>query len=105
MSLTIVNALTWEELKHMLIKEYCPREKMKQLEKELCNLTMSNANISTYTNRFNDITTLCPNLVTSEYKKVERYTWGLVQHIQDLVMASRPSTYDSPKRLAYGLTK
>ena len=39
-----------------------------------------------------------------EHKKIERYIWGLVQPILGLVMASRPTTYDSANRLAFTLT-
>ena len=57
----------------MLIVEYCSREEMQQLEQELWNLTMSDIDISTYTNRIKDFTNLFPNFVTHEYKKFERY--------------------------------
>lgn len=53
----------------------------------------------------NDLATLCQNFVTLEYKKVEMYIWGFVQPIQGLVTTSRPSTYDSAKRLAFRLIK
>lgn len=69
------NALFWEKLKKMIIEEYCLWKEMQQLEQEMWSLTMSDVEISTYTNRFNDLTTLCQNFVTSEYKKVERYLW------------------------------
>ena len=65
---------------------------------------MKDVDIATYTNRFNNIATLCPSFVTPEYKKVERYIWGLVQPIQGLVIASRLATYDSAKQLAFNLT-
>ena len=62
----------------MLIEESSPREEMQQLEQGLWNLTMINADISTYTNWFNSLSTLCLNLVNLEYKKLERYMWGFV---------------------------
>lgn len=105
MGLASANSLTWEELKKMLIEEYFPQEEMKRLEKELWNLTRRDVNISTYTNRFNDLKILFPNFVNPEYKKVERYIGGLVQSIQGFVTTFRPSTYDSAKSLAYNLIK
>lgn len=57
----------------MLIEEYCPQEVMQQLEQEHWNLTMSDADISTYTNRLYDLATHCSNLMNLEYKKLEMY--------------------------------
>lgn len=34
---------------------------------------MKEADVNANTNRFNDLATLCPGVVTPEYKKVERY--------------------------------
>ena len=65
---------------------------------------MKDVDIATYTNRFYDLSTLCPEMVTSKYNKVERYIQGLPQPIEDLVIAFRLSTYDSAKRLAFSLT-
>lgn len=68
-------------VKTMGLEEYCPREEMKRLEQDLWNLTMDNADILTYINMFNYLTNLYPGFVNPEYKKVERYIWGLVQPI------------------------
>lgn len=57
-----------------------------------------------YMNYFNDLATLCPGMVTLEYKKVQRYIWGLPQPIERLVPASKLTTNDSAKRVAFSLT-
>lgn len=88
----------------MLIEEYFPINKMHKLEQELRKLNMKGAGIAAYTSRFNDHVTLCPSFVTFEYKKIERYIWGLAWQIQRMVKASRPATLDGAKRLAYVLT-
>lgn len=67
LGLVNVNALSWDQLKQMLIVEYYPREDMQKLEKELWNLTMSDTDISTCTNRFNELATLYPKFVTPKY--------------------------------------
>lgn len=77
---------------------------MQKLEQELWNLTMQDAHIAAYASRFNDFAIFCPSLVTPEYKKVERCIWALLQPIQGLVTAFRPTNYDSAKRLAFTLT-
>lgn len=65
---------------------------------------MKEVDITTYTNYFNDLVIPCPRMVTPEYKKIERYIWELPQPIQGLVTASKPTSYDSAKRLAFNLT-
>lgn len=60
-------------MKFMMIEEYYPRSEMKGLEQELLNLTMKDSEIVAYTNRFNDLGFLCPEMVTPEYKKIKRY--------------------------------
>ncbi|KAD2393178.1 hypothetical protein E3N88_40155 [Mikania micrantha] len=45
-----VEAMTWEELKAILIKEYCPKNEMQKLEEELWNHQMIGAEHQAYTN-------------------------------------------------------
>ena len=104
MGLNTANAMSWEELKLMLVEEYCPRNEVQNLEQEFWNLSMKGSDIAGYTQRFNELATLSPGMVTPEYKKIERYIWGLAPQIQGMVTASRPTTFDSAKRIATHLT-
>lgn len=104
MGFNVLNLMAWSDLKHLMIEEYYPYEEMKKLEQDLLNLMMKEAHIAYYTNCFNDLTTLCPRMVTPEYNKIERYIWGLRQPIQGLLTASKPTTYDNAKRLTFNLT-
>ncbi|XP_023763050.1 uncharacterized protein LOC111911512 [Lactuca sativa] len=104
MGIDIANSMKWEELKIMLVEEYCPRVEIHKLEQELWTLTMKGLEIKAYTARFNDLAVMCPTLVTPEYKKIERYIWGLASQIKGMVIASKPTTYDSTKRIAHQLT-
>ena len=72
MGLPAANALTWEELKVMLLEEYCPRSEVQKLEQEFWNLTMKGSDIQAYTTRFTELAVLCPGMVSPKYKKVER---------------------------------
>ena len=100
MGLPAANTLTWEELKVMLLKEYCPRGEIQKLVQEFLNLTMKDSEIQAYTTRFTELAGLCPGMVNPEYKKVERYIWGLAPHIQSWVTAANPTTFESAKALA-----
>ena len=98
------NALTWAELKTMMIEEYCPRTELQKLEQELWNLAMKGSDITGYTNRFNDLSVLCPAMVSPLIKKIERYIWGLAPQIQNSVTAFNPITYESAKSVAIRMT-
>ena len=47
MSLTpaVANSINWEELKAVMLKEYCPRGEVQKLEEELWNLKMSGTDL------------------------------------------------------------
>ena len=62
----------WEALKQLMIEEYCPRGEVQKLEQELWGLTIKGSDIVTYTARFSDLLALCPGLVPTEGKKIER---------------------------------
>lgn len=100
---TATNNMTWEGLKELLIEEYYPRDEIQSWEQELWSLTMKGAYITGYTNRFTDLSLLCPTLASLENKKVERYIQGLAPQIQAMVMDSRPTIYKSVKRITFHL--
>ncbi|XP_071714882.1 uncharacterized protein [Rutidosis leptorrhynchoides] len=85
----------WEEFKKQMIDEYCPRNEIQRLETELWNLKLQGTDISGYTNRFLELALMCPTMVTLEYKRVERYIWGLSEDIQGNVLSSKPGTIQS----------
>lgn len=65
---------------------------------------MKGSYIVAYTTRCNDLSILRPGFVTPKHKKVERYIWGLVPHILGMIISSRPTIYDSAKRIASRMT-
>ncbi|GJY32592.1 reverse transcriptase domain-containing protein [Tanacetum coccineum] len=44
--------ITWSEFKKLLIKNYCPRTKVKKMEDEFYNLTVKGNDLKTYVRRF-----------------------------------------------------
>lgn len=100
MTLPVANSIPWAEMKEMLMAEYCPQGEIQKMEQELWNLTVQNANIDAYISRFSELSLLCPGMITSEGKKIERFIWGLTPPIQGNVIAANPETFDSAKRLA-----
>ncbi|KAD3336672.1 hypothetical protein E3N88_32191 [Mikania micrantha] len=99
-----VETMTWEELKTILIKEYCPKNEMQRLEEEFWNLRMVEAEHQTYTNRFHELSCLLPHMVPTEAKKVDRYIWGLTPQIRGMVTSAEPTTLTKAILLAASLT-
>ncbi|KAI3827638.1 hypothetical protein L1987_01718 [Smallanthus sonchifolius] len=95
--------LSWDDLKAMMIEEYCPRNELQKIETEMWNLQMIGDDVAGYTNRFNELAILVPHMVTPEYKKVERYLWGLAPQIRSMVTSSNPMDTKSAIVLAYKL--
>ncbi|XP_023735766.1 uncharacterized protein LOC111883676 [Lactuca sativa] len=100
MTLLVANAMPMEELKEMMLTKYCPRGEIQKIEQELWNLTVQNTNINAYISRFSELSLLCPGMITSQEKKIERFIWGLTEPIQGNVIAANPKTFDNAKRLA-----
>ncbi|GJW46085.1 putative reverse transcriptase domain-containing protein [Tanacetum coccineum] len=83
------------EFKALLMKEFCPGNKMKKLESKICNHTMVGANHAGYTDRFYELSKLVPQLVTPDLKHIERYINGLVPQIHRMLRATQPTTIQS----------
>lgn len=64
--------MSLEDLKAMILEEYCPRGEIQELEQELWNLMMKGADVKAYTAKFSDLVILCIGMITPESKKVER---------------------------------
>ena len=72
-SLDAAYNLSWAELKALLMEKYYPRSELQRIESEFWSLSMVDANITTYTTRFHELSRLVPHMVNPEYKRVERY--------------------------------
>ncbi|GJY79777.1 putative reverse transcriptase domain-containing protein [Tanacetum coccineum] len=99
----VVNAKSWNDMKIMMREEFCPPEDIQRMEVELWNLRVKDSNISAYTQRFNELVLLCPEMVPSEKKKVEAYVRGLPENIKGETNSSRPVVLNEAIRMAHTL--
>ncbi|GJR84189.1 putative reverse transcriptase domain-containing protein [Tanacetum coccineum] len=99
----VANERPWTEVKQMMIDEFCPIEEVQRLEDELRHLKLRDMNIAAYTERFNELALLCPDVVPNEKKKVELYIKGLLEIIKGETTSSRPSTLNEAVRMAHAL--
>ncbi|GJS51423.1 putative reverse transcriptase domain-containing protein [Tanacetum coccineum] len=67
-----------------LQEEFCSEEEISRMEDELRHLRLKDHDIAAYTNRFNELVLLCPDVVPSTKKKISQYVKGLPSYIQEL---------------------
>nr|GEV70126.1 putative reverse transcriptase domain-containing protein [Tanacetum cinerariifolium] len=79
--------------------EFCPTEEVQRLEDELRHLKLRDMNIAAYTERFNELALLCPDVVPNEKKNVELYIKGLLEIIKGETTSSRPATLNEVIRM------
>ncbi|GKC71823.1 putative reverse transcriptase domain-containing protein [Tanacetum coccineum] len=91
LGLVNANRIPWNEFKAMMTTEYCLATKIQMMEQELWTLTLKCDNIEGYNNRFHELALMCPELVTPEKKKIERYIRGLPERIKANVTSSNPA--------------
>ncbi|GJT30520.1 putative reverse transcriptase domain-containing protein [Tanacetum coccineum] len=59
-------AMSWRELMKLMTEVYCPRNEIQKMETELWNLTVKNNDLTTYTQRFQELTIMCTKMVPEE---------------------------------------
>ncbi|GJS91340.1 putative ribonuclease H-like domain-containing protein [Tanacetum coccineum] len=84
--------ISWSNVKAMMTTEYCPATKIQRMEQELWTLTLKGDDIEAYNNRFHELVLMCPELVSTEKKKIEKYIRGFPKGIKGNVTSSKPAT-------------
>ncbi|GJV30010.1 putative reverse transcriptase domain-containing protein [Tanacetum coccineum] len=97
------NRKSWDDMKKMMLEEFCPEEEISKMEDELKNLRLRDHDIATYTHRFNKLVLLCLDSVPCTKKKISQYIKGLTSYIQGETYSSKPTTLNEAIRMAHGL--
>ncbi|KAI3802203.1 hypothetical protein L1987_30333 [Smallanthus sonchifolius] len=95
-----VDAMMWNELKILVIKNFCPRIEIEKVEREFLGFKSGSKTHRQYTTRFNELTRLVPHLITTEERKIACYIQGLPDKVHTFIKANTPSTYDSVVELS-----
>ncbi|GJW58747.1 reverse transcriptase domain-containing protein [Tanacetum coccineum] len=94
MGIKQANRTTWTELKRLLTNKYCPQTEIRKMEEDLYNLSVKGNDLKPYVRRFQELTTLCPNMVPNNEKLLEAFIGGLPRSIEGNVTASKPQTLE-----------
>ncbi|GJZ14682.1 reverse transcriptase domain-containing protein [Tanacetum coccineum] len=84
--------MPWKILMKMMTNKYCPRNESKKLEMEIWDLKVKGADLTSYTQRFQELALLYGRMFPEESDKIERYVGGLLDMIHGSVVASKPKT-------------
>nr|GEV07541.1 reverse transcriptase domain-containing protein [Tanacetum cinerariifolium] len=95
--------IAWSKLKRLLTTKYCPRTEAKKMEDEFYNLIVKGNDLKTYARRFQELATLCPNMVPNNEKLMEVFIGGLPKSIEGTVTASKPQTLEEAINIAQRL--
>ncbi|GKB72790.1 putative reverse transcriptase domain-containing protein [Tanacetum coccineum] len=106
-TLGLVNAnhIPWTEFKTMMTTEYCPATEIQRMEQELWTLTLKGDDIEAYNNRFHELALMCPELVPTEKKKIEKYVCGFPERIKGNITSSKPATLHDAINMARELVE
>ncbi|GJT11476.1 putative reverse transcriptase domain-containing protein [Tanacetum coccineum] len=99
----MVNKKSWDDLKRMMLEEFCPKEEISRMEDELRHLRLKDNDITAYTNRFNELVLRRPDAVPTTKKKTGQYIKGLPSYIKSETYSFKPTTLNEAVRMAHGL--
>ncbi|GJW04496.1 putative reverse transcriptase domain-containing protein [Tanacetum coccineum] len=103
LGLEVANGKSWIELKTLMKDEFCQIEEIQRIESGLWNLRVKDYNIIAYTQRFNELILLCPEMVLMEKKKIEAYIRGLYENVKGETTASKLDTMNEAVRMTHTL--
>ncbi|GKD90884.1 reverse transcriptase domain-containing protein [Tanacetum coccineum] len=93
------------EFKTMMTMKYFPATEIQKMEQELWTLTLKGDDIEAYSNRFHELVLMCPELVSTEKKKIEKYISGFPKRIKGNITSSKPATLHDAINMARELVE
>ncbi|GJS82403.1 putative reverse transcriptase domain-containing protein [Tanacetum coccineum] len=105
LGLANANQIPWSNVKAMMTTEYCPATEIQRMEQELWTLTLKGDDIEAYSNRFHELVLMCPELVSTESKKIEKYIRGFPERIKGNITSSKPETLHEAINMACKLVE
>ncbi|GJV46668.1 putative reverse transcriptase domain-containing protein [Tanacetum coccineum] len=89
----------------MMTTEYCPATEIQRMEQELWTLTLKGDDIEAYNNRFHELALMCPELVPTKKKKIEKYVRGFPERIKGNITSSKPANLHEAINMARELVE
>ncbi|XP_022040937.1 uncharacterized protein LOC110943499 [Helianthus annuus] len=96
-------ALSWEELKQLMMEEFCPPHEQQKLEEEFWTLKQIGDENLAYTTRFKQLCFIMPHLVLTTERTIRKYINGLPPTMRDTIEAAKLDNIEAVYRLAASL--
>nr|GEV06186.1 hypothetical protein [Tanacetum cinerariifolium] len=102
-----VGLIRWFEcIESVFSRSNCTEDcktKIQKMKDEFYHLTVKGNDLKTYVRRFQELTTLCPTMVSNSEKMMEAFIEGLPRSIEGNVTASKPQTLEEAINIAQRL--
>ncbi|GKD00839.1 putative reverse transcriptase domain-containing protein [Tanacetum coccineum] len=92
--------IPYKTLMKMMTDKYCPRNEIKKLEMEIWDQKVKGTDLTSYTQRFQELALLCGRMFPEESDKIEKYVGGLLDMIHGSVVASKAKTMQEEVEIA-----
>nr|GEY51999.1 hypothetical protein [Tanacetum cinerariifolium] len=102
-TLEAAHTTPWNNFKSMFIRKYCPRNEVKQMERELWNIKVKGTDLTAYNQCFQELILLCPDMVPTTNRLLEQYIEGLPLNIKRNITSSKPVDIHEAIKMAQGL--
>ncbi|GJT23831.1 putative reverse transcriptase domain-containing protein [Tanacetum coccineum] len=87
--------MPWKTLMKMMTDNYCPRNEIKKLEMEIWDLKVKGTDLTSYTQRFQELALLCGRMFPKESNKIEKYVGGLPDMIHGSVVTESKRKFEN----------
>ncbi|GJR26014.1 putative reverse transcriptase domain-containing protein [Tanacetum coccineum] len=105
LGLANANQIPYSNVKAMMTTEYCLATEIQRMEQELWTLTLKGDDIEAYSNCFHELVLMCPELVSTESKKIEKYIRGFPKRIKGNITCLKPVTLHEAINMARELVE
>ncbi|MFS7957409.1 putative transcription factor interactor and regulator CCHC(Zn) family [Helianthus anomalus] len=102
--------LTWEELKAVMMGEFCPPQERQKLEDEFCNIKQKEGENAALTTRFKQLSIIYPDQVKTSEMAIKKYIRALPDCVADFLAAEindkrvKAGFWDKPSRSLHQAT-
>ncbi|GJW86514.1 putative reverse transcriptase domain-containing protein [Tanacetum coccineum] len=100
----VAYAMTWRARMKLMTEVYFPRNEIQKMETDLWNLTVKGSDLTSYNQRFQELTLLCTKMVSKEEDQVEKNIGGPADNIQWNVISAEPTTSKMQSNIARAST-
>ncbi|GJV66568.1 putative reverse transcriptase domain-containing protein [Tanacetum coccineum] len=105
LGLANANKIPWSNVKAIMTTKYCQSTEIQRMEQELWTLTLKGDDIEAYNNYFHELVLMCPELVSTKSKKIEKYIRGFPERIKGNITSSKPATLHEAINMAHELVE